>query len=92
MDVRNQMLDAPNPLSTYSKLIDRAIGYLRSDGLVICCSAGVSRSNAIAIGVLVVKYGMRFDDAMALVKKNVPIANPLPCHLRQLKRLVGRQH
>ena len=90
LDVRERMLDAPNRLTTYIKLINEANGSLQHGKLVICCSASVSRSNSIALGVLVVKYNMSFEDAVALVKEKVPIANPLPCHLKQIQRLAGR--
>ena len=91
LDVRERMLDAPNRLTTYVKLIDEAIGLLHRGKLVICCSAGVSRSNSIALGVLIVEYAMSFEDAIALVRESVPIASPLPCHLRQIRRLDGRR-
>jgi protein-tyrosine phosphatase len=90
LDIRERMLDARNPLSVYSRFIDEAIRLLHlHDKVVICCSAGVSRSNSIAIGVLVKDFGMNFEQAYALVKARVPIANPLPCHLIKIKRLVG---
>jgi protein-tyrosine phosphatase len=91
LDIRERMLDAPNHLSTYNRLINEAIGLLHCGKLVICCSAGVSRSNSIAIGVLIMRYGMRFEEALSLVKEKVPIANPLPCHLKQIQRLADRR-
>jgi len=87
MDVRRELIDAPNPLSTYARLINRAIGYLHQGRLVICCSAGVSRSNALAIGLLTIEYGMNFEAAVTLVKEKVPIADPSMCHLRQIRKL-----
>jgi predicted protein tyrosine phosphatase len=53
---------------------------------VICCGAGKSRSNAIALGVLV-ENGMDFYDALELVKARVPIRHIDPSHITALKRL-----
>lgn len=89
IDVRDRMLDARNPLDVYRKLTDEAMRILRENGkVVICCSAGVSRSNSIAIAVLVKHFQMTFDEAVSLVSEKVPIANPLPCHLQQIKRIL----
>lgn len=85
MDIRGRMLDARNPLGVYRKLTDEALGILRNNGkVVICCSAGVSRSNSIAIAVLVKHFQMNFDEALSLVSEKVLIANPLPCQIQQL--------
>jgi len=87
-DIRNRMLDAHNPLQVYQKLTEEAIKIIKEHGkVVICCSAGVSRSNAIAISVLIQEFGMSLPQALVLVRQMVPIANPLPCHIRQLEKL-----
>lgn len=89
IDVRDIMLDARNPLDVYRKLTNMAVQILRDNGkVVICCSAGVSRSNSIAIAVLVKHFQMSFEDAVSLVSEKVPIANPLPCHLQQVRRIL----
>lgn len=89
LDVRERMLDARNPLSVYTNLVDEAVRLLHLHGkIVICCSAGVSRSNSIAIGVLTKEFDMSFEQACILVQAKVPIANPLPCHMKQIRRLV----
>lgn len=88
LDIREEMLDARNPPSTYRRLVEQACRLLHQHGkVVVCCSAGVSRSNAIAIGVLVRYCGLDFDEAYDLVKSKVPIANPLPCHLNQIRKV-----
>lgn len=90
LDIREKIVDARNPLSKYKRLVDEACRLLKEHGrLVLCCSAGVSRSNAIAIGVLVRYYGISFEGACELVKSKVPIASPLPCHLKQIKLLAS---
>ena len=53
--------------------------------LLICCGAGQSRSNAIALGYLVAWEKMNFYDAWELVREKVPIANIEPCHISALK-------
>jgi hypothetical protein len=55
--------------------------------VVICCVAGVSHSNAIALGVLVKYFGMDFYDAWKLIRKRVPRANINPSHISKLKKL-----
>lgn len=58
-------------------LIEEACGYLRLHGKVfIKCHAGVSRSNAIAIGVLVEFYDMGWNEAYSLVRHKVSRMNP----------------
>jgi hypothetical protein len=60
----------------YKVNIARVTSYLECNvPVVICCSAGQSRSNAIALGVLVQHFKMGFYDAWELVKKKVPICN-----------------
>jgi protein-tyrosine phosphatase len=86
-DIREMMLDAPSPISIYRRLANITIKTLRDHGkVVICCSAGVSRSNAIAILVLIKHFGMHFEDACSLVREKVPIADPLPCHISQIRK------
>jgi hypothetical protein len=88
LDVRSRMVDAPNGLYIYRRLVSEAIAMIKKHGkVVICCSAGVSRSNSIAIGVLIKHFGMSFEEACALVKNKVPIADPSPCHLEKIKML-----
>lgn len=87
-DVRDRMLDARNPPEVYQRLTEEAIQIMKENGrVVICCSAGVSRSNAIAISVLIQHFGMTLPQAIALTRERVPIANPLSCHIEQIERL-----
>ncbi len=87
VDVRD-MLDESQPVEIYKQKIDYAISCLdRHKKIVICCGAGQSRSNAIAIGVLVKKYNMDFYDAYNLVTEKVPIAQIEPSHIKKLKKL-----
>lgn len=87
LDVRD-MFDATQPVSTYDKKIDDAISVLERHGrVVVCCSAGQSRSNSIAIGVLIRKYGMDFYAAFELVREKVPVVLIAPCHIDALKEL-----
>jgi len=49
VDVRT-LVDVENPLFEYELNIIRVVSYLElGEKAVICCSAGVSRSNAIAL-------------------------------------------
>lgn len=86
-DVR-YLLDEPQPLQEYIYAIADACVLLNiHKKIVICCGAGQSRSNAIAIGVLMEKFKMDFYDAYNLVREKVPICMIEPCHLNALKRI-----
>jgi protein-tyrosine phosphatase len=77
-----------NQISDYSLNILRAISWLQiGQKVVICCSTGQSRSNAIALGVLVKFYRMHFYDAWNLVKEKVPISDIDSSHIAKLKEL-----
>ena len=87
-DIREKMLDARNPLEVYQELTEEAITMIKQYGkIVICCRAGISRSNAIAISVLINHFDMSLPQALVLVREKVPIANPLPCHIEGIERL-----
>lgn len=88
LDVRDRMLDAPNPTHVYRRLVIEAIEMIKRYGkVVVCCSAGVSRSNSIAIGVLVKHFGFNFEEACILITKKVPIADISEFHLEKPKNL-----
>ena len=72
----------------YKLNIARVTSYLECNvPVVICCDTGQSRSNAIALGVLVQRFKMGFYDAWELVKKKVPICNIDPSHIAALKKM-----
>jgi len=66
-----------NPLRIYDK-IREACMYLYSHDektkVMFRCHAGMSRSNGLAVGVLVEFFGMEFGEAMELVATKVPRA------------------
>lgn len=78
VDVRD-LMDGANPLYFYPTkvgVVRRAFEWAKfknMKGVVICCSAGQSRSNAIAMAYLI-DTGMPFEQALQLVEKN-PICN-----------------
>ena len=79
-----------NILEDYERKIDLAWEMMQKYGrVVICCVAGTSRSNAIAIGVLVRYFKMPFDEAWKLVHYKVPIADIHEVHITSLKELLG---
>ncbi len=89
LDCRD-MNDGYNPLPIYDKKIRKGVELLDVYGkVVICCGAGISRSNAIAIGLLVEYFGLPFDLAEEIVKETVPIAQPEPHLLTGLKKYFG---
>lgn len=57
------------------------------ENVVVCCGAGQSRSNAIALGALVKHFKMGFFDAWELIRENVPISRIDPSHIAALKKM-----
>ncbi len=87
-DIRERLPDAPTDLYIYRRIVNEAAEIVKDKKkIVICCSAGVSRSNSIAIALLMRHTKMSFERALILVKEKVPIADPLPCHLEKIKML-----
>ena len=70
LDVRHLRDDWGNQLEDYKKLIDKGCQLLdENKRVLVACMAGISRSNAIAMGILMQKYGMSFKDAYNEVKR-----------------------
>lgn len=88
LDVRD-LLDERNPIQAYEKKLFEAANLIQitADKIVVCCGAGQSRSNAIALGILTGYYGMDFYEAWELVKDKVPICLIDPSHIRALKKI-----
>lgn len=79
-----------NDIKDYLFEIDRISFMLSFDmNVVVCCEAGQSRSNAIALGVLIKHFNMDFYDAWELIKKKNPTCNIDPSHIVKLKKLFG---
>ena len=71
-----------NDIDDYLALIDAALRALyQNHNVVICCGAGISRSNAIALGVLMKHFHRDFYDAVDLIEEKVPICNIDPLHI-----------
>jgi len=77
-----------NDLQDYLALIDTSSRLLDQDhSILICCGAGISRSNAIALGVLIKHFKMEFYSALELIQRKVPICNIDPLHITALKKI-----
>ena len=94
VDARTISDEGTSPVRDYAYLIDIGEGLLEwihtyelDMGVVVCCGAGQSRSNAIAIGILVEHFKMDFYDAYELIREKVPIQWILPDHITKLKKL-----
>lgn len=89
VDCRNDMEDGPgNPLWLYKRKISEGLALLDKYGKVlICCTAGISRSNSIAAGILMEKYKMDYYDALGTIKDKVKWAMIEQAHLNALKEL-----
>jgi hypothetical protein len=59
------------------------------ENVVICCRLGISRSNAIALGVLLQYFKIDFDQAVELISSKVPICNILSFHIMALQKLLN---
>jgi protein-tyrosine phosphatase len=89
IDVRT-LVDGPNPSFDYELNIMRAISYLEIDEkVVIYCRLGMSRSNAIALGVLVHYFKIDFNRALELIISKIPICNILTPHILTLQKLLN---
>jgi len=87
IDVR-MLNDLGNSEQEYELNILRVTSELdEGNKVVICCEAGRSRSNAIALGVLVKYFKMNFYDAWELIRKEIPISNIDPSHIESLKKI-----
>jgi nucleoside-diphosphate-sugar epimerase len=68
IDVRDLVDKAGNTPIAIKTKIDEALTWLqRGKTVVVCCDYGISRSNAIAVGILVISEGISFDDALRRV-------------------------
>jgi UDP-glucuronate decarboxylase len=68
LDVRDLVDKAGNPVPAVRRKLDDALAALR-DGrrVVVCCDYGMSRSNAVAAGVVAAEEGIPYDDAVRRV-------------------------
>lgn len=89
LDCRDMLDEHGNPLSLYKAKIDQGIEFIKNNKLVVCCGAGMSRSNAIAAGILM-ENGYSFDDALNLVHEKVKIDLIDSSHLKALQTLYRR--
>ena len=77
-----------NDIEDYLALIDTcSLALNQNHRILVCCGAGISRSNAVALGVLVKHFKMDFYDAWKLIKEKVPISNIDPLHIVALKKI-----
>ena len=89
VDVRI-LVDGENPLLEYGLNIMRVVSYLElGEKVVICCRAGISRSNAIALGVLVYYFKKDINHALTLITSKVPISNILTPHISAIHKLLN---
>jgi protein-tyrosine phosphatase len=90
VDCRNDLKDeSGNPLEVYEQLISKGCDFITMYGKVLIgCTVGISRSNAIAAGILMKKFGYSYQDALDLVHEKVKIDLIERAHLNALKKLV----
>ena len=82
LDLRKLRDDDSNSLEDYKRLIDEGCQMLdKHRKVVIGCLAGISRSNAIAMGILMQKYGLSFEEAFDVVSDRIKNCLIEPSHL-----------
>lgn len=75
-----------NIVKECSYLADEVLGYVfNNERTLVHCYKGVSRSVSFVILVLM-KYGINFDDAVKLIRKKRPMSNPNPIFFNQLSK------
>lgn len=84
------LLDEYNPPMRYAEKILEVDDYIfdtyTKSKCVVCCGAGMSRSNAVALGYLLYK-GMTWDEAWKLIHAEGSIAQIESGHLHALRQL-----
>jgi hypothetical protein len=79
--------DTPSSFE-YKLNIVRVASYLElGEKVVICCSHGMNRSNAIALGVLVQYFKMDFFKAWELIQSRVPVCTIISINIVALTKL-----
>jgi hypothetical protein len=77
----------PSSPSEYRLNIMRVTSYLElGEKVVVCCSHGMNRSNAIALGVLVQYFKMDFFKAWELIQSSVPICTIISTNIVALTK------
>jgi hypothetical protein len=80
------MKDEWNPPIIYAEKIFQILA--TNGKAVVCCGAGISRSNAVALGYLL-KIGLTWEQAWTLIHDKGSIAQIQPGHISALKSLFG---
>jgi hypothetical protein len=80
--------DTPSSFE-YKLNIMRVASYLElGEKVVVCCSHGMNRSNAIALGVLVQYFKMDFFKAWELIRLRVPVCTIISTNIVALTKLL----
>jgi UDP-glucuronate decarboxylase len=71
-DVRDLVDKSGNSLAYIGRKIDDGVEFLRKKKrIVVCCDYGMSRSNSIAVGIMMKFYDIDFSSAVNLLKQTV---------------------
>ncbi len=74
-------------------MVDAVIAMLKRDvNVIIHCLEGKSRSSYLDVAIHMAVMGLDYDAALALVKKQHPIAQPNPGFEAQLRRMTSVLH
>ncbi|MHB1569743.1 MAG: protein-tyrosine phosphatase family protein [Solirubrobacteraceae bacterium] len=74
------------PQEPLERAVSLVESWLRDEGLVyVHCRAGRQRSAAVAAGAVAALEGLAIDDALALVRRRKPTAEPLPHQVDDLR-------
>lgn len=93
-----------DPMQSLEYAVDKFIPFVlkaRKDKgkVLVHCHAGISRSVSLILAYLIITQGFSFNEALDMVKKSRPIANPNPGFKNQLitmwtslKRFIDNRH
>ena len=90
-DIAERRMEVPDyghlPPEVLEAAVTTILGWLeRPRGMTyVHCRAGWQRSAAVAAGVVAIRDGLDIDDALAVVKRRKPSADPLPHQVRDLR-------
>jgi hypothetical protein len=87
---RIPVLDASTSSSDLLDQADEIVDFIASGlchgSVLVHCQRGVSRSTTAVILYLMKRVGIQLTDAMALVKRRRPTAEPIPAFVKMLER------
>lgn len=85
--LRLSLADAPHPSFKVKPFFDEAVNFVNAHNgpIIIHCFGGQNRSPAVCVAILMKVYGMKFEEAEALVAKKRQITKIGPIYKMALE-------